>query len=337
MVWCLANLFAVPPVDGPNSNMAYRMAIFLFGKMVANGSCGRNDILRTMCHGLNDIIRNATVTNDSLDESLRSYTHIDRLFENGIATYLARATKTRKNENGSDLLEVVLQTCGAISSLCDERQLQTLITCDLIVTLQPMLDKTQPSAIRAAACWILGNIASGMPYQIERLISTPQLVHTLVTMVLGECFRLQHLAFFVLARAITGGIDVQIRYFVAQNAIRAIAHMLPCPDNNVRLDGIRALQRIMEVGRCIASESDDTASNMYAIVFEECGGIASLEMMQQPSDTHTSAKNENVDDDIPSLATSLLQTFFEEIDEVSEATNEVMVSGDTIFHANSPD
>lgn len=162
--------------------------------------------------------------------------------------------------------------------------------------------------IRKEACWTISNITAGSSEQIQTIIDA-NLIQPMVSLLKDAEFDIQKEAAWAISNATSGGNAKQMRFLVTQGAIPALCELFNCNDAKIVMVAMEGVENILKVGK---KDEAKTGSNAFADFVEECGGLDSLENLQQ---------HEN--EEIYEKAVKLLKEFFESEEEEDMVAPEV--------------
>eukprot|EP00455_Lapot_gusevi_P047781 TRINITY_DN6511_c0_g3_i1.p1 TRINITY_DN6511_c0_g3~~TRINITY_DN6511_c0_g3_i1.p1 ORF type:complete len:532 (+),score=234.59 TRINITY_DN6511_c0_g3_i1:88-1683(+) len=163
----------------------------------------------------------------------------------------------------------------------DDLQTQVMLHLDVLKPLLHLLQH-QKRGLRKEACWTISNITAGNAEQIEAVLNAnlvPPLVHLMRT---AE-FDVRKEACWAISNATSGGTDDQIRRMVEQACIPQLCEMLKCKDKKMVKVAMEAIENILKSGKNVA-EKKGLPRNEYTVLVEECGGVDTLEQLQELED-----------------------------------------------------
>ncbi|KAK6435614.1 Importin subunit alpha-1 [Oleoguttula sp. CCFEE 5521] len=168
----------------------------------------------------------------------------------------------------------------------DDVQTQLIINCGALPALLSLLGSTK-DGIRKEACWTISNITAGNSVQIQCVIDH-QLIPPLIHLLSNGDFKTRKEACWAISNATSGGLQKpdQIRFLVAQGAIRPLCDLLACPDNKiiqVALDGLENILKVGDMDKEAQQGSGETPVNQYALFIEDCGGMEKIHDCQNNS------------------------------------------------------
>lgn len=196
-----------------------------------------------------------------------------------------------------------LRAIGNIATGNDS-QTQTLLNTNMLSSI-PHLLSHQKKSVRKEACWTISNITAGNRAQIKQVIDHG-IIPPLVNLLNQDDFDVKKEAIWALSNATSGGSEEQIDYLVQKGCIASFCAQLSCKDAKMISVALEGLQNILQRGAHLTAASE----NPYAIKVEECGGLDSLEKLQ-----------EHPNRDIYEKAVRLLEDFFDAEEEVDNRTN----------------
>ncbi|KAG1785063.1 armadillo-type protein [Suillus plorans] len=144
-------------------------------------------------------------------------------------------------------------------------QMPALCSIGNIVTgddLQTQLLSSPKEGIRKEVCWMISNITTGSPPQIQAVIDA-NIIPPLINILSNADFKTQKEACWAISNATSGGLHkpAQIRYLILQ----------------VALDG---LDNILKVGETDKQAGGPRSVNQYALYVEEVGGMITIHNLQ---------------------------------------------------------
>ena len=175
------------------------------------------------------------------------------------------------------------------------------------------LTQHKSNRVRKDACWALSNIAAGTPEQ-ARTILEAQAVPSLVDCLTNGEFRVRKEACFCLRNLVDTCSDSEVEYIVSQGVIPALVDVLSLQDVAILEQALSALHRVLKAA---AAAVPVGSPNACAEWIEECGGVDTIEQLQQ---------HEN--DAVYELALGIVEEFFsEEEEEVADMAPQATSSG----------
>jgi importin subunit alpha-1 len=156
----------------------------------------------------------------------------------------------------------------------DDQQTQKVIDLRALHSLAKLLDSPKRS-IRKETCWALSNITAGNQLQIQAVIDAG-VVPTLVSMLQVAPLEIKKEVCWALSNATSGGSLAQIDYLVEFDVIRPLLDMLVVNDVKIVTVALEGIENILRAGA-----RADLTDNPYALIVDECGGVARLEAMFQ--------------------------------------------------------
>ena len=174
----------------------------------------------------------------------------------------------------------------------DDLQTQLVIDSGALSYLLTMLS-SDDKIVHKEACWTISNITAGTKEQIGAVIDAT-IVPPLIDLLANGLFDIKREAAWANTNIVIGGSEAHVRGVVEMRAIPAVSDLLNCGETKMILVAMDALEIILEVG------SIDVGYGIpYFTVFEESGGVKTLEMLQ-----------DSPDDDVYTKAVSILSRFF---------------------------
>lgn len=197
----------------------------------------------------------------------------------------------------------------------DDVQTQVIINCGALPALLSLLSSTK-DGIRKEACWTISNITAGNSSQIQSVIDAniiPPLIHLLQN---GD-FKTRKEACWAISNATSGGLQKpeQIRYLVAQGAIKPLCDLLACPDNKiiqVALDGLENILKVGDMDKEAAEAGNAEPINRYALFIEEVGGMEKIHDCQN-----------NANEEIYMKAYNIIEKYFSDEEEAAGDINDL--------------
>ncbi|GAB7345647.1 hypothetical protein MBLNU457_3937t1 [Dothideomycetes sp. NU457] len=179
----------------------------------------------------------------------------------------------------------------------DDVQTQVIINSGALSALLALLSSTK-DGIRKEACWTISNITAGNSTQIQCVIDAHLMVPLIHLLSNGD-FKTRKEACWAISNATSGGLQKpdQIRFLVANGAIRPLCDLLTCPDNKiiqVALDGLENILKVGDMDKEAAEGTGEAAVNRYALFIEECGGMEKIHDCQNNSNEEIYMKAYNI-------------------------------------------
>ncbi|CAG7851594.1 Importin subunit alpha-2 AltName: Full=Importin-1; AltName: Full=Karyopherin subunit alpha-2 [Serendipita indica DSM 11827] len=160
----------------------------------------------------------------------------------------------------------------------DDLQTQVVIASGALPALLPIF-RTSREGLRKEACWTVSNILAGTTKQIQAIIDAgiwPELVNCLSS----TEPRTRREACWAVSNATSGASPDQIAYFVDQNTLGPLCAMLSMMDNRIIKVTLEALDNILKNGELLKIALGQGASNPYAAIVEEVGGMVAIHNLQ---------------------------------------------------------
>ncbi|KAK0529240.1 Importin subunit alpha-1 [Tilletia horrida] len=167
----------------------------------------------------------------------------------------------------------------------DDTQTQVVISSGALPALLALLNSPK-DGIRKEACWTISNIAAGSSAQIQSLIDAG-IFPPLINLLTSPDFRTAKEACWAVSNATSGGLTepIQIRYLVECGCIPPLCKLLNSMDNKLIAVALDGLDNILKVGELDKEEAVKQgrvdATNVYAQLVEECGGMLTIHTLQQ--------------------------------------------------------
>jgi len=167
----------------------------------------------------------------------------------------------------------------------DDAQTQVVIASGALPPLLALLSSAK-DGIRKEACWTISNIAAGSSTQIQSLIDAG-IFPPLIGLLTSPDFRTAKEACWAVSNATSGGLTepVQIRFLVECGCIPPLCKLLNSMDNKLIAVALDGLDNILKVGENDKEEAIKSgrvdATNLYAQMVEECGGMLTIHSLQQ--------------------------------------------------------
>ncbi|TKA81110.1 Importin subunit alpha [Cryomyces minteri] len=179
----------------------------------------------------------------------------------------------------------------------DDIQTQVIINCGALPALLSLLSSTK-DGIRKEACWTISNITAGNSLQIQCVIDA-NIIPPLIQLLSNGDFKTRKEAYWAISNATSGGLQKpeQIRFLVANGAIKPLCDLLACPDNKiiqVALDGLENILKIGELDKEAAENTAEQGINRYALFIEECGGMEKIHDCQNNANEKIYMKAYNI-------------------------------------------
>ena len=204
-----------------------------------------------------------------------------------------------------------LRTIGNIAT-GNDKQTQDIVNLNVLKGLAILLqDSTM--IIRRDACWVVSNITAGNQEQIKAVIQA-NLVPALIDIIKNDEYGISKEALWAICNMVLGYDDEQVMYVADQGVIGALCRFLDIEfntENSIRLLALRGVEYILRVG---IRESMD-GINIFKKLFEECGIIDYLEVMQRGRCTS---------DNVHEKAAHIANIYFHD-DEPENRTDEMML------------
>jgi len=185
----------------------------------------------------------------------------------------------------------------------DDHQTQVVVTSGALPALLHLLSSPK-EAIRKEACWTISNVTAGSPQQIQSVIDA-NIIPPLINILQHADFKTKKEACWAISNATSGGLQEpqQIRYLVAQGAIKPLCDLLKSMDNKLILVALDGLENILKVGEM--DKEQNNGVNQYAVFIEEAGGMVAIHNLQH---------HDNIE--IYKKCFVLMDTYFPEDDDV---------------------
>jgi importin subunit alpha-6/7 len=188
----------------------------------------------------------------------------------------------------------------------DDVQTQVVINSGALPALLHLLSSPK-DGIRKEACWTISNITAGNSQQIQAVIDA-NIISPLIHLLSNGDFKTRKEACWAISNATSGGLQKpdQIRYLVAQGAIKPLCDLLACADNKiiqVALDGLENILKVGEMDKQVPDAAGDNI-NRYALYIEECGGMEKIHDCQN-----------NANEEIYMKAYTIIEKYFSDEDE----------------------
>jgi len=184
----------------------------------------------------------------------------------------------------------------------DDRQTSIILEQKPLGALLGLLNHRKKN-IRKEACWTISNVTAGSSDQIQTVVDA-NLIPPLISLLRDAEFDIQKEAAWAISNATSGGNSGQMRFLVTQGAIPALCKLFECSDAKIVMVAIEGIENILKVGK---KDEAKTGENQFADFVEECGGLDSLENLQQ---------HEN--EEIYEKSVKLLKDFFESEEQEDE-------------------
>jgi len=204
---------------------------------------------------------------------------------------------------GKDEIIVVTPALRAVGNIVTgtDTQTQCIINSGALANFSKLL-LHRKNNIQKEAAWTLSNITAGNKSQIQAIIDNQLLPYIIDVLARGD-HKTQKEAVWAVTNLTSGGTPQQTMILVELNALSPLSNMLSVKDPKtvtVALDGIKNI-----LGA--AKKIDEQTGNHVAICFEECGGLDSVEKLQEHNNEH-----------IYKTASEIIETFFSEEEDVPE-------------------
>lgn len=161
----------------------------------------------------------------------------------------------------------------------EDHQTQVIVNCGALPFLKELL-KSSRETLRKEACWTVSNITAGNRQQIQAVCETG-LFPELIDIINRAEVRTRKEAAWAITNATSGGSVEQIDYLVQVGAIQALCGLLHVLDNKMIQVALNGLENIMKAGQAqVGMEGFEGATNKYAVIVEECGGLDKIEYLQ---------------------------------------------------------
>lgn len=175
---------------------------------------------------------------------------------------------------------VVTPALRALGSLVtgDDLQTQVVLNCGVLPVLGPLMASAKRS-ITKEACWMLSNITAGNTEQIQAVCDAGLIPPLIDCMGMADDFKVLKEAAWAVSNLTSGGTAEQIGYVVELGAIAALCNALGLArdkgDPKVIQVALEGLDNILK------SRPANGGQNAYTDLVEECGGLNSIEMLQE--------------------------------------------------------
>jgi importin subunit alpha-1 len=192
----------------------------------------------------------------------------------------------------------------------DDVQTQVVINAGALPALLHLLSSPK-DGIRKEACWTISNITAGNSQQIQAVIDA-NIISPLIHLLSNGDFKTRKEACWAISNATSGGLQKpeQIRFLVAQGAIKPLCDLLACPDNKIIQVALDGLENVLKVGEMDKEAGDGSGENVnkYALYIEECGGMEKIHDCQN-----------NANEEIYMKAYNIIEKYFSDEDEEGAA------------------
>lgn len=208
------------------------------------------------------------------------------------------------HSNELQFLVPALRTIGNLMS-GDDSTTSRVIEAGALQKLAPLLAHTR-HGVRKEACWTVSNVLAGTTKQIQAAIDAkliPPILHCLHE----DRFDIRKEAAWCIANAVSGASNSQVVYFVQQQCIETLCHLLYLPDVPLLDMILEALDRVLKVGNRIMV-SQKLAKNPFRTKVEDCGGLDKIETLQDHPNVELYEK-----------ASHIIKTYFEGEDDEDDA------------------
>jgi importin subunit alpha-6/7 len=235
-----------------------------------------------------EVVQNALWVLSRLTEYSEEAANI--VIETGILPLIIQSLKSKDY----DIQLPSILITGKIAAGSDS-QTSNVIACGGLGALAPLVDSPKRD-IRKESLWCLSNISAGNEDHIASVINEgiyPKIIRILYR----DEKDVKIEALWALANAAGKGSSSQVGYLVKSGLLSGLVHCLSIKDPSFLLVALLGIKNVLESGLAYKTASE---INPYAVIFEETGGVASLEKLQQ----HHNSK-------VFEEAYKLLETYFD--------------------------
>lgn len=148
---------------------------------------------------------------------------------------------------------------------------QAVIDAGILEVIFPFLSHAKKT-IRRESAWLLSNIAAGTEDQVGALLKKTSLVALLVDMSRNASWEIRKECIYAVSNMICGGSPKHIATLVDMDAIESMTDVLDLTDSGMVLVALEAVENVLRVGK--------QGRKRYDVFFDECDGIAKLEVLQ---------------------------------------------------------
>jgi hypothetical protein len=131
-------------------------------------------------------------------------------------------------------------------------------------------------------CWALSNITAGSRDQIQAVINASLIPPVIKQLTASELEVRKEAAWII--NNITSGTPQQVRSVVDQGGIPPLCEFLAVKDAKILTVGLQALENILRIGKEDKEENGPTATNLFAQIVADCGGVDKIEELQNHTD-----------------------------------------------------
>lgn len=224
---------------------------------------------------------------------------IQSCVDHGVIPHLVKCLKHRQTSVQTPALRAI----GNIVT-GDDSQTNAVLQANPLPSLVGMM--THPKkTIRKEACWTISNITAGHTDQISAVINQ-NCIPPLISLLKNDDFDIQKEAAWAISNATSGGDAKQMHYLVSQQAIPALCELFSCKDTKIVMVALDGIDNLLKVSKKEGEATDSVEWSMYV---EECGGLDSLEELQNHSNEEVYKK-----------AMGILKEYFDSEEEEEDAT-----------------
>jgi len=231
-------------------------------------------------------------------------TAIIKMIETGVleplVSHLNNSNNNSMNCSPKSEPNIILPAVRSLGNFVtgEDTETQTVIDAGVLPQLHALLSH-KDAAIRKEACWTLSNICAGTEMQISLLIEVG-IIDKMVELVQTDVYEIQREAGWSISNSTALRQKDIICEIVKRKGLEAMCLVLKqkidVKTAVVLLEGIR---NCLEVGKANFID-ENTGDNPFSIIIEECGGLDTIENLQEHQNQH-----------IYEISVSIIEQFFQ--------------------------
>uniref|UniRef100_A0A914CPX9 Importin subunit alpha n=1 Tax=Acrobeloides nanus TaxID=290746 RepID=A0A914CPX9_9BILA len=217
------------------------------------------------------------------------------------------------SSSAKDQLAVpALRTLGNFATGSD-LMTQVVVDSGILREVIPRIIKTRSNSLIKESCWLVSNVIAGTQAQIQASIDAK-----LVTLMLDGDAKSQFEASWAVANLVHGGTIPQVCTLYKANGLAVMCDLLKSKNVEVLCNMLDSIKAVLFALQAISGDKLENAKEQI----EECGGLDSLEALQQ----HENSR-------IYETALGIIENFFSN-DETDEEKENGIAGGDTNMQFN---
>uniref|UniRef100_A0A7S1XWA2 Importin subunit alpha n=1 Tax=Phaeomonas parva TaxID=124430 RepID=A0A7S1XWA2_9STRA len=233
---------------------------------------------------------------------------IEAVVSSGVVPFLVRAVAM----DNTKVVVPALRTLGNIVSGSDT-QTQAAIDSGVLQVAPKLLTVWSQKNILKETCWMLSNIAAGNKAQVAELCAVDGLAKIVIAhMDAAHVWDVRKEACWVVANVGSSGSPKDVQLMVEEGAIYQLCQFLDFQDARLTQVVLDGLESMLRVGREVGEEEK------FATLVDEAGGLDKLEGLQ-----------EHQDETIYNKAVNIIETYFNDADEVEDENLAPAVQGNS--------